>query len=156
MLFGYFSPDVWLKSKKIRSKPWKICLDDLSTKRPDLCVSRLNDTTGSSTHGYGEAKLAVQGSNNFSICRDLLHVGILCNNALDSQNMEGVLGLQVVGRTVTFYILILPSTGLYLMYELENFNILRYLDDLNKLIVDMPRVCRVLDTFDRICKQSMK
>ncbi|RCH78365.1 hypothetical protein CU097_001716, partial [Rhizopus azygosporus] len=49
----------------------------------------------------------------------LLRVGIFCKNALDAQNMEGVLGVQVVGRTATFYVLVLPITGLYVMYELE-------------------------------------
>ncbi|KAL7335886.1 hypothetical protein PS15p_201299 [Mucor circinelloides] len=69
--------------------------------------------------------------------------------------MEGVLGLQVIGRMVTFYVLVLPSAGLYVMYELEKIKLPSCLDDLTKLIVDMPRVCRVLDTFNRIFKPSV-
>ncbi|OAD77796.1 C2H2-type zinc finger transcription factor [Phycomyces blakesleeanus NRRL 1555(-)] len=129
--------------------------EDLSTKRPDICISRLHGMTWASNHGYGEVKSAAQGGNNYSICRDLLRVGIFCKNALDTHNMEGVLGLQVIGRMVTFYVLVLPSTGLYVMYELEKIKIPSCLDDLTKLIVDMPRVCRVLDTFNRICKPSV-
>lgn len=41
------------------------------------------------------------------------------------------------------------------MYELEKIQIPSCIDDLAKLIVDMPRVCRVLDTFNRICKPSI-
>ncbi|RCH86143.1 hypothetical protein CU098_010053, partial [Rhizopus stolonifer] len=32
--------------------------------------------------------------------------------------MEGVLGLQIIERTVTFYVLVLPNIGLYTMREL--------------------------------------
>ncbi|KAL0080413.1 C2H2-type zinc finger transcription factor [Phycomyces blakesleeanus] len=129
--------------------------EDLSTKRPDICISRLHGMTWASNHGYGEVKSAAQGGNNYLICRDLLRVGIFCKNALNTHNMEGVLGLQVIERMVTFYVLVLPSTGLYVMYELEKIKIPSCLDDLTKLIVDMPRVCRVLDTFNRICKPSV-
>lgn len=130
--------------------------EDVSTKRrPDICISRLHGTTWASNHAYGEAKSAALGGSNYAICRDLLRVGVFCKNALDAQNMEGVLGIQVIGRMVTFYILVLPSTGLYVMYELQKIKIPSCLDDLTKLIVDMPRICRVLETFNRICKPSV-
>lgn len=58
--------------------------EDLSTKRPDICITRLHGMTWASTHDYGEAKSAAQGGNNYSICRDLLRVGIFCKNALDA------------------------------------------------------------------------
>ncbi|KAG2182612.1 hypothetical protein INT44_005591 [Umbelopsis vinacea] len=123
--------------------------EDLSNNRPDICISRLHGMTWASNLGYGEAKSAMQGGNNYSICRDLLRIGIFCKNALDAYDMESVLGLQVIGRTVTFYVLVLPSTGLYVMYELEKIKLPSCLDDLTKLIVDMPRICRVLETFNR-------
>ncbi|KAG2182649.1 hypothetical protein INT44_005628 [Umbelopsis vinacea] len=46
--------------------------EDLSNKRPDICISRLHGITWASNLGYGEAKSAMQGGNNYSICRDLL------------------------------------------------------------------------------------
>ncbi|OAD76036.1 hypothetical protein PHYBLDRAFT_158199 [Phycomyces blakesleeanus NRRL 1555(-)] len=52
--------------------------------------------TRASNYGYGRAKPAAQGGNNYSICLGLLCVGIFCKNALDAQNMEGVLGLAFV------------------------------------------------------------
>ncbi|CAO3691106.1 unnamed protein product [Umbelopsis ramanniana] len=129
--------------------------EDLSTKRPDICISRLHGTTWESNHAYGEVKPAALGGSHYAICQDLLRVGMFCKNALDAQNMEGVLGIQVIGRMVTFYVLVLPSTGLYVMYELQKIKIPSCLDDLTKLIVDMPRICRVLETFNRICKPSV-
>ncbi|SAL99042.1 hypothetical protein [Absidia glauca] len=129
--------------------------EDLSTRRPDICVTRLHGSTWVSNQGFGEVKSAIQGGNNHSICRDLLRVGMFCKDALDAQNMEGVLGIQVIGRMVTFYVLVLPSTGLYVMYELETIRIPSCMDDVTKLIMDMPRICRVLDAFNRICKPSV-
>ncbi|KAL0090549.1 hypothetical protein J3Q64DRAFT_1832217 [Phycomyces blakesleeanus] len=121
----------------------------------DIYIRRLHGMTRASNYGYGRAKPAAQGGNNYSICLGLLCVGIFCKNALDAQNMEGVLGLQVIGRMVTLYVLVFPSTGLYVMYELEKIKIPSCLDNLTKLIVDIPRICRVLETFNRICKPSV-
>ncbi|KAI9496812.1 hypothetical protein BDB00DRAFT_757786, partial [Zychaea mexicana] len=87
-----------------------------------------DDLHMASNHGYGEAKSAAQDGNNHSICRDLF-----CKNALDAQNMKGVLGLQILGRMVTFHVLILPSTGLYVMCKLVKMKISSCLDDLNLL-----------------------
>lgn len=130
--------------------------EDLSAKRPDICITSLHGMTWMSNHGYGEAKSAAQGENNYLICHDLLRIAIFCKNALDVQNMEGVLGLQIIGRTITFYILVLPATGLYIMYEPEIITIPSCLDDWTKLIMDMPRALRVLDAFNRICNRSVR
>ncbi|KAG1461383.1 hypothetical protein G6F46_005863 [Rhizopus delemar] len=119
--------------------------EDLSTKRPDICISRLHGMTWASNHGYGEAKSAAQCGNNYSICRDLLRVGIFCKNALDAQNMEGYI----------LYLGFAINRTLCHVRAGKKSKIPSCLDDLTKLIVDMPRVCRVLETFNRICKPSV-
>ncbi|KAI8096338.1 uncharacterized protein BX664DRAFT_382794 [Halteromyces radiatus] len=129
--------------------------ENLSMNRPDICITRLHGVKWTSNHGFGEAKSASHGDNHFLICQDLLRTAIFCKNALDTQNMEGVLGLQIIGRMITFYVLVLPSTGLYVMYELEKIKIPSCLDDLAKLVMDMPRVLRILDVFNRICNSSV-
>lgn len=42
--------------------------EDLSTKRLDMCISRLHGMTWASNHGYGEVKSFTQGSNDYSVC----------------------------------------------------------------------------------------
>ncbi|CAO3702471.1 unnamed protein product [Rhizopus stolonifer] len=121
------------------------------TDRPDFCIFSLHGVKWKATHGYSEAKSAYQGNNNYLICHDLLRTSILCKNALDTQNMEGVLGLQIIGRTVTLYVLVLPNTGLYIMRELAKIKVPNCLDDLAKLVIDMPCVLLVLDVFNRVC-----
>ncbi|KAG0193445.1 hypothetical protein DFQ28_005263 [Apophysomyces sp. BC1034] len=94
------------------------------------------------------------GKRNLPL-KDLLRIAIFCKKALDTQNMEGVLGLQLIGRTITFYVLVLPSTGLYVMRELAKIKIPDCLDDLTKFVMDIPHVLLVLDVFNRICIPSV-
>jgi hypothetical protein len=74
--------------------------------RPDICITKLQGIKWKSNIGFGEEKPAHQTSNCYMICRDLLRISTFCKNALDMQTMMGVMGLQVIGRTVTFYILV--------------------------------------------------
>ncbi|KAI8990898.1 hypothetical protein BDF20DRAFT_841406 [Mycotypha africana] len=69
--------------------------------------------------------------------------------------MVGVMGLQIIDRTITFYILVLPSSGLYVMHELAKIKIPDCLNDLPKLVSDISDVLLVLDVFDRICIPSV-
>ncbi|KAI9003064.1 hypothetical protein CLU79DRAFT_829917 [Phycomyces nitens] len=123
--------------------------------RPDICITRLQGVKWKANIGFGEAKPAHQGSNHYSVCRDLLRVSVFCKDALDTQKMMGIMGLQIVGRTITFYILVLPSSGLYIMHELAKIKIPDCLNDLSKLVTDISDVLLVLDVFDRICIPSV-
>ncbi|KAI9020803.1 hypothetical protein CLU79DRAFT_862410, partial [Phycomyces nitens] len=77
-----------------------------------------------------------------------------CKDAFDSQKMVGVLGLQIVDRTITFYVLVLPLSGLYIMYEITKIQIPDSLHDLSKFVRDISNLLLVLDTFDRVCIPS--
>lgn len=106
---------------------------------------------GKVNHGLGEVKSPLQGDkSNFLLCADLVRVGNFCRNACASQNMDGVLGLHIVGRTVSFYVMVSPSTH-YVMYQLAKIKISNCMDDLTKLVVDMHHALRALDVFHRIC-----
>ncbi|KAG0167271.1 hypothetical protein DFQ29_000540, partial [Apophysomyces sp. BC1021] len=122
--------------------------------RPDLCIARLRGVKWSLSLGFGEAKPACQESNLYAICRDLLRVAMFCKDPLDSQNMVGVLGLQIVGKTVNFYVLVLPSSGLYIMYEIAKVQKPYSLHDLSKLVMNISSLLFVLDTFGRVCVPS--
>ena len=76
-------------------------------------------------------------------------------NALDAQNLENILGLQIIGRSIIFYLLVLPSEGLYVMYELGTLQLPNNLCDLRKLLMDMPLGLLVLDVFHRLCIRSV-
>ncbi|KAG1473866.1 hypothetical protein G6F56_000698 [Rhizopus delemar] len=129
--------------------------ENFGTKRPDICITSLHGVQWKANHGFGEVKSFHQGDkSNFLLCADLVRVGIFCRNACALQNMDGVLGLHIVGRTVLFYVLLSPSAHLYVMYELAKIKISNCIDDLTKLVVDMHHILRVLDVFHRICIRS--
>ncbi|KAG1468214.1 hypothetical protein G6F56_003967 [Rhizopus delemar] len=119
--------------------------------RPDIAITRLQGVRWRYNLGFGEAKPAQPDSNHFAICKDLLRVGVFCKNSIDSQNMDGVMGLQIVGRTITFYVMVLPATGIYGMYELGEIQVPSSVADIPKLLMDMATVLYILDVFGRVC-----
>ncbi|RCH90832.1 hypothetical protein CU097_012609, partial [Rhizopus azygosporus] len=68
----------------------------------------------STSHEYGEAKSAIQEIKNILVYQDLIQVAIFCKNAFNTQILDNILGLQIAGRKIAFYILALPSTGVYI------------------------------------------
>ncbi|KAI8644073.1 hypothetical protein BD408DRAFT_318124, partial [Parasitella parasitica] len=89
-------------------------------------------------------------ANSFLLSKDLIRVAIFCKNALGAQNLESVLGLQIIGRSITFYLLVLPPEGFYDPYELGTLQLPSSLCDLRKLLVDTPLGLLVLDVFHRL------
>ncbi|ORX49543.1 hypothetical protein DM01DRAFT_1394358, partial [Hesseltinella vesiculosa] len=128
--------------------------DILTNMRPDITITHARGVHWAVSSGYGEAKPTVEADNNFMLCRDLMRVAIFCKDALDEYDMDGVLGLQVVGNTISFYVLTLPSSGLYLFYELATVMVPNSIRDLSKLVMDMPHLLLVLDAFHRLCQPS--
>ncbi|CEP19309.1 hypothetical protein [Parasitella parasitica] len=120
--------------------------------RPDITITRLQGVRWRYNLGFGEAKKPAQpDSNLFTICKDLLHVGVFCKNSIDPQNMDGVMALQIVGRTITVYVMVLPATGIYGMYELGEIQVPSSVADISKLLMDMATVSYILDVFGRVC-----
>ncbi|KAL7335695.1 hypothetical protein PS15p_201130 [Mucor circinelloides] len=145
-VFVRWTNETTLEAKKQQS---------LLSWRPDICITSLQGIKWKANIGFGKAKPAHQGSNHYSVGRDLLRVAVFCKNALDTQKMKGIMSLQIVGRTITFYVLVLPSSGLYIMHELAKIKIPDCLNDLPKLVTDISDVLLVLDVFNRICIPSV-
>ncbi|ORX62007.1 hypothetical protein DM01DRAFT_1361059 [Hesseltinella vesiculosa] len=124
---------------------------DASTYRPDLTITKSCGVKWESTHGYGEAKSAIQGGDNYLLTKDLFRVAVLCKDALDEYNSDGVLGIQIVGRTVKFYVVLLPTDCLYTLLKLAEVKIPDSLALLNNLVSDMACILKVLYVFDQVC-----
>ncbi|CEG76428.1 hypothetical protein RMATCC62417_11325 [Rhizopus microsporus] len=150
-----FWPYISFSSNFETSAIWDQCTyEGFLTICPDLTISNLHGTKWKTTYEYGESKSVSQGTSNFLICQDLHRIVILCKDALDAQSMEGVLGLQVIGRTIIFYVVVLSVAGLYVMHELTKIKAPDRLDDLIKFAMDMPQALLVLDVFNRVCVPS--
>ncbi|SAM00661.1 hypothetical protein [Absidia glauca] len=96
-----------------------------STGRPDFCITKSCGVKWSASVGYGEAKPASREHDNYLVCKDLMKVAVFCKEVLDSQVMEGMMGIQVV----------VPDS----------------LDGLPSLITEVSKMMKVLDAFDRVC-----
>jgi hypothetical protein len=56
-----------------------------------------------------------------------------------------------VGRTLTFYVLLLLAENLYTMLQLAEIKILDSLQSLSHLVTDISNILTVKDVFDRLC-----
>ncbi|KAI8388926.1 uncharacterized protein BYT42DRAFT_492138 [Radiomyces spectabilis] len=122
-----------------------------SNGRPDLCITKSCGVKWATNVGYGEAKPASKDQDNHLICWDLLKVTIFCKEALDSQQMEGILGVQIIGRTIKFYVMTLPAKGLYTLIDLAVIKIPDSLQNFPGFVTEVANVTKVLDVFDRVC-----
>ncbi|ORE06892.1 hypothetical protein BCV72DRAFT_256114 [Rhizopus microsporus var. microsporus] len=121
---------------------------DFSNRRPDLCITKSCGVKWDASCGFGEVKPAVHGLNHYLVCKDLLRVAMFCKNSLDSQHMEGILGIQIIGRTVKFYVLILPAIGLYVLLDLAEIMIPDNLQNLASLVIETSNIMKALNVFD--------
>ncbi|KAI8371615.1 uncharacterized protein BYT42DRAFT_595083 [Radiomyces spectabilis] len=104
-----------------------------STGRPDVLQYEI-------LRRYGEAKSSARDQDDYLICKDLLKVAVFCNETLDFHLMEGMLGLQIFGRTIKFYLVVVPANGLYGMIELTEIKIPDSLGNLPSLITKSPKL----------------
>ncbi|KAI7869716.1 hypothetical protein BDF14DRAFT_1874121 [Spinellus fusiger] len=126
----------------------------VNKNRPDICITSLCSSQFSTNHGFGEVKSAAYDSNHFLLCKDLLRVAIFCKDALDTHNMEAVLGIQAIGRVIYFYILMLPANGVYVFLELGKVQVPNNVQDLTKLVMDASLLLLIIDVFERLCIPS--
>ncbi|KAI8374349.1 uncharacterized protein BYT42DRAFT_484304, partial [Radiomyces spectabilis] len=120
---------------------------DFTSSRPDLCITKCCGVKWKTSLAYGEAKFAVQEKHHFGLCKDLVKVAVFCKDALDKELMQGVLGIQIIGRTVQLYLLTLPAKGLYVMTQLATVKIPDSLQTLAILVIELPEVLKILDVF---------
>ncbi|CAO3634979.1 unnamed protein product [Cunninghamella blakesleeana] len=123
----------------------------LSKRRPDICITSLSGPNWTNNYGFGEAKACSENNNHYSLCKDLLRVGIFSKNSIDIGKMKAVLGIQVVGRSVTFYLSSLLSDGFYVMLEVARVSIPGCINDLLKYLMDMNTIVMVLEVFEKNC-----
>ncbi|ORX56360.1 hypothetical protein DM01DRAFT_1273500, partial [Hesseltinella vesiculosa] len=121
---------------------------------PDLSVTKSCDVKWATTLAYGEAKSSMHGDDHYAICKDLIKVAIFCKDALGNQLFEGILGIQIIGRTVLIYRLTLPAPSIYTMIPLAAIKVPNSINDLPELVYKVPDILKVLDIFDRVCVGS--
>ncbi|CEI96017.1 hypothetical protein RMCBS344292_10188 [Rhizopus microsporus] len=129
----------------------KAKVDNPSRLRSGMWATKSCGVKWTSSLAYGEAKPAIQGDNYFVVCKDLIKVTMFCKEALDNQLFEGILAIQVIGRTVVFYLLTLLAQSLYALIPLAHIIIPDSLQSLPSLATEIPIIFKALRAFDRVC-----
>lgn len=151
-LTGFFDdPDNGVYLRWTDEATLKAKVDNPSRLRSDMWVTKSCGVKWTSSLAYGEAKPAIQGDNHFVVCKDLIKVIIFCKEALDDQLFEGILAIQVIGRTVVFYLLTLLTQSLYTLISLAHIIIPDSLQSLPSLATEIPTILKALDAFNRLC-----
>lgn len=74
------------------------------------------------------------------MCIDLAGVIVLSKGALNKQCLDGILGIQLVGRTIMFYVLLLPAEGIYTLLQLVGVKTPDSLQSLSHFVMDMSNI----------------
>lgn len=119
--------------------------------RPDFCITECYGVKWSSIFGYGEVKVSNQAEDHHLVCCDLLRIAAFYKNALGKQNFDGILGIHIAGRTITFYALLLPAMRLYTMLRLAEIRLPDSLQGLASFVTELPCIMSVLEVFDNLC-----
>ncbi|KAI8375948.1 uncharacterized protein BYT42DRAFT_498970 [Radiomyces spectabilis] len=113
---------------------------------PDLCITGCYSVKWNPTFGYDEAKAVIQAEDHHSVCCYLLKLAVFCKNALDNQNFDGIMGIQIVGRPIPFYVL-LPAMRLYIKLKLAEIKLPDSFQGIASLVTELPYAISVLEAF---------
>ena len=108
--------------------------------RPDLCITKSCGVKWGTDCGYGEAKPVAWDNDHCLMCIDLAGVIVLSKGALNKQCLDGILGIQLVGRTIMFYVLLLPAEGIYTLLQLVGVKTPDSLQSLSHFVMDMSNI----------------
>lgn len=123
--------------------------------RPVLSITKTIGLKFARSLGYGEAKPSARESDHYLVCKDFIKVVLFCKTSLHEQLMEGVLEIHIVGRTIRFYVLVLPATATYVMYLLAEIKVPDSIQGLPGFITELPSVLKILHAFNTICVCSV-
>ncbi|KAG0162143.1 hypothetical protein DFQ30_003095 [Apophysomyces sp. BC1015] len=124
---------------------------DYCQQRTARCISVLDGSNWGVTRGFSEAKCHSQAENKYLLAKDLVRLGIFAKNSIDVNNMKGVLAMQVIGRRVFFYIVILMYDGMYIMYEIGQLLIPAKLSDLSLYAGQVDTILDIISVYDNLC-----
>ncbi|CAG8586002.1 13560_t:CDS:2, partial [Racocetra fulgida] len=104
-------------------------------KQPDATITEVNQLSWGLSKGHGEAKVQEEANNLYLLCTDLMRIAVFNKDAIDYYNMNCVLGFQVVGQHITFYLTTLLYDALYVMVEVGHIDIPRSLEQVSGSLV---------------------
>ncbi|CAO3663102.1 unnamed protein product [Rhizopus stolonifer] len=104
--------------------------------------------------GFIEVKEEKYQNNETKLNKDLYKLGVFSKNAIDQNHLLGVLGVQVVAASISFYFTKQQCKGFYTMTEIGHLKIPTNLIELPQLIGFVDNLCNLLHVFKTNCRQQ--
>ncbi|CAG8515579.1 10438_t:CDS:2 [Paraglomus occultum] len=123
-------------------------------KQPDAIISNVDQLSWGSSRGHGEAKVQEEVDNLYSLCTDLIWIAVFNKDAIDFYNKDCMLGFQVIGSHITFYLSTLLYDSLYVMVEIGHLNVPMSLEQLPAFITSLDTLLVVSNAFWTNCAMS--
>ncbi|CAG8506037.1 2654_t:CDS:2, partial [Acaulospora colombiana] len=116
-------------------------------KQPDAIINEINQLSWGLSKGHGEAKVQEEENNLYLLCTDLIRVAVFNKDAIDFYNMNCMLGFQVVGQHITFYLTTLLCDVLYVMVEFGHINVPMSLEQVPAFLTSLDTLLIISDAF---------
>ncbi|KAG1473430.1 hypothetical protein G6F56_000953 [Rhizopus delemar] len=131
-LFEDRAENLYLRWTDTQTEEFKKDEIDCSNKRPDGSI--MLKTYEKINLGFIEVKEEKCQNNETKLNKDLYRLGVFSKNAIDQNHLLGVLGVQVVGASISFYFTKQQCKGFYTMTEIDHLNTPKNLTELPQLI----------------------
>ncbi|CAI2192833.1 15230_t:CDS:10, partial [Funneliformis geosporum] len=116
-------------------------------KQPDAIINEIDQLSWGLSKGHGEAKVQEEANNLYLLCTDLIRIAVFNKDAIDFYNMNCMLGFQVVGQHITFYLTTLLCDALYVMVEVSHVDAPMSLEEVPAFLTSLDTLLIISNTF---------
>ncbi|CAG8653764.1 27663_t:CDS:10 [Gigaspora margarita] len=123
-------------------------------KQPDAIINEIDQLSWSLSKGHGEAKVQEEMNNLYLLCTDLIRIAVFNKDAIDFYNMNCMLGFQVVGHHITFYLTTLLCDALYVMAEIGHIDVPMSLEQVPTFLTSLDTLLTIFNAYWSNCTMS--
>lgn len=127
-----------------------------SDKQPDFVGNLLNCSQLEGPAVIGDVKGEDRKSDTNPCLIDLIRIGMLAGESINENGYSGVIGVHVVGVQLTFYVVSLMATGVYVMLEISTISLPKDFTEIRSYIAHMEDILPVLYCYDECTNVSNK
>ncbi|EIE87430.1 hypothetical protein G6F55_011730 [Rhizopus delemar] len=122
----------------------------LNTKRPDACMSLIENAAG--VHALGFVEVKPKDTKDIGLVKlDLIRLGQFWKDVIDQNKIKSVMAVQAVDLNVRVYICSHADDGFYPMLELCCFDAPSCLDELPSFLQHLTNLKKVIYAYDNCC-----
>ncbi|KAI9323134.1 hypothetical protein BX666DRAFT_1883632 [Dichotomocladium elegans] len=121
--------------------------------RPDGAMFLTEQRSTEYAIGFCEVK-SNDNDGNIGTHEDLYRLAIFCKDAMDNDQINAYMALQVVGDTAMFYLFVRQPDATYAMFEISRLRMPMSIQDLAPFATKIGLLKQVSDAYQRHCAKS--